>query len=120
MNRDWPQCNTLVQPHISALCSHTFLHSQKVGQLMSKLKEMPEIQTKVDCSINLSNRFIVLVSKMFLNTGGPDEVFEDELTSPSQNETDEEKIMSSRSQGAVRGSPVMAEQAERSFTLENR
>ena len=55
-----------------------------------------------------------------LHSGGSDEVFEDELTSPSQNETDEEKILSSRSQGAVRGSPVMAEQSERSFTLENR
>ena len=47
-------------------------------------------------------------------------MFEEELTSPSQNSTDEEKILSSRSQGTVRGSPVTAEQTERTFTLENR
>ena len=47
-------------------------------------------------------------------------MFEEELTSPSQNSTDEEKILSSRSQSTVRGSPVLAESASGTFTLDNR
>ena len=47
-------------------------------------------------------------------------MFEDDLASPSQNSTDEEKILSSRSQSTVRGSPVLADQTQGTFTLENR